>query len=145
MRRSPPLRAEVRSQPRLQIGVTVLAGLAGVAAVLALEAHLRGAWMLVAAVPGLAVMAWRSAALRPRVLRWDGQDWWLAPDTESVEVPVRLKVVIDLDHWLLVQALPAGPGRHLAAFLAFSRASQGATWGALRATLHAARAAEVPA
>lgn len=132
MRRTPPVRVQLQPQPAVQAAVALLvtlaaAGLAGWA-----TSHHPGAWPLWLTVPAFGLLAWREAAVRPRLLRWDGQAWWLAEPDSSAETEVKLLVLIDLDRWLLLRATP-GPR-----WLPLSRRQQAGHWGALRATLFAA-------
>ncbi|MFO1228366.1 hypothetical protein [Roseateles sp.] len=93
-------------------------------------------WALLA----LPVVAWLSArAARPREhrLRFDGQQWWLQPPGVRDEVQVMLRVVIDLDDWLLLRASPV-TSRWRRYDFPLNRTGQGSIWGQLRATLTSA-------
>lgn len=155
-RHAPALRVEVLPQPALQLAVLFLTELAVAALLAALAAHqvdLHGIGL--AAVPLAALLAWRGARVRPRLLLWDGQCWQLqALDTagalSGAAQAIQLRPVIDLDHWLLLRARlqePAAPWwrrlHHwaLPVYLPLSRRRQASVWPALRATLFAAREA----
>jgi hypothetical protein len=139
MRRTPPVVVHLRPDPRVQAVVAVLAALAALGLCAWAIDHDRAAVTLLLSLPLVAIWAWRQAAVLPRRLRWDGEAWWLSAPGADEETLVRLDVVIDLDHWLLLHASP-GPR-----WLPLARHQQPATWGALRATLHAAPARAVDA
>lgn len=148
MRRSPPVHLIVQPQWRLRILVLLLAALAGSALATAVLAHWPAAWMVLA-VPALAVgWAWHASAPSSPLLRWDGEAWWLAAALGAPEAAVRVVVLIDLERWLLLRTQPVGAlawdwrGR---CYIPVARASQVDGWGALRATLYAARPASAPA
>lgn len=132
MHRTPPVVVHLQPQAAVQACVAALVALA--AAGLAAWAcdHHPQAWPAWLMLPVAALWAWRLAAVSPRRLRWDGQAWWLAEPGRDEEAQVQLAVLIDLDAWLLLRAVP-GPR-----WLPLSRRQQGAHWGALRATLFAA-------
>ncbi|MFT7721758.1 MAG: hypothetical protein QM788_02845 [Roseateles sp.] len=132
-RRTPPVVVRLAPQPAVQAVVALLAAMtAGGLAAWALG-HQPQAWPALLAVPAAAAWAWRAAAVGPRRLRWDGQAWWLGhPHRDDDETAVQLTVLIDLDAWLLLRAMP-GPR-----WLPLSRHQQAAQWTALRATLFAA-------
>lgn len=138
MRRTPPVRVQLEPQPAVQAVVA----LTGVLATGGLSAwvfsHHPLAWPLWLSVPVMAAWAWRAAAVLPRLLRWDGQVWWLTEPEASAETAVSLAVLIDLDGWLLLRATP-GPR-----WLPLSRRQQSAHWTALRATLFAAPSGATP-
>jgi hypothetical protein len=133
MHRTPPVVVRVQPQRAVQCAVALVAVLASGGLVLLLMAHRPLTWPLLLAVLPVAAWAWREAAPLPRRLRWDGEAWWLSEPGRADELPVQLRVVIDLDRWLL---LATGPARR---WLPLSRSQQTAHWGALRATLFAAR------
>jgi hypothetical protein len=131
MRRTPPVAAQLQSQRVTQAVIASIAALAaGGLAAWAVSHHLY-AWPALLVAPGAAFWAWRTSAVRPRRLRWDGQAWWLAEPGRDDEARVQLAVLIDLGAWLLLRAEP-GP-----VWLPLSR-SQQPQWGALRATLFSA-------
>jgi hypothetical protein len=134
MRRTPPVVVHLWPQPAVQRVVGLIAAVTAAALGLWAWDHVPAAWAALALVPVAAAWGWREAASLPRRLRWDGEAWWLAEPGLADDRPVRLDVLIDLDHWLLLRATP-GPR-----WLALSRSQQQAVWGALRATLHAAPA-----
>jgi len=134
MRRTPPVVVQVRPQPGLQALVAAIAGTTAAALVAWATSHLAWAWPALLLVPLAAAWGWRASAPAPRRLRWDGEAWWLAGPGSADETRVRVDVLIDLDHWLLLHTR-TGP-----AWLPLARREQGAVWGALRATLHAAPA-----
>ncbi|NCT83578.1 MAG: hypothetical protein GXC94_10565 [Comamonadaceae bacterium] len=122
---------QVLPQPAVQAVVALIAACAAAGLAAWAVSHQDEAWPAWLALPPIIVWAWRSAAVLPRRLRWDGQAWWLAEPGLAEETPVQLAVLIDLDGWLLLRASP-GPR-----WLPLSRKRQPA-WGALRATLFAA-------
>lgn len=131
MRRTPPVVVQLQPQPAVQAAVAVIAALAwGGLSAWALS-YAVSAWPTLLMVPVAVAYAWRAAAVLPRRLRWDGQAWWLAEPERADEIAVQLDVLIDLDAWLLLRAVP-GPR-----WLPLSRAQQ-SQWAALRATLFAA-------
>jgi hypothetical protein len=132
MRRTPPVRVQIQPQWVTQAAVAAFIALAAAGLAGWVTTYTAAAWPLWLAVPGLGLLAWREAAVRPRRLRWDGQAWWLAEPGSSLETAVTLTVLIDLGDWLLLRAVP-GPR-----WLPLSRRQQGPHWGALRATLFAA-------
>jgi hypothetical protein len=136
MRRAPPLVIAVLPQVRVQAAAAVLAGLAFAGLAWRFQP-----WALIA-LPVPAIWAWRDAKVTPRRLRWDGERWWLTEPGHPDEFGVRLRVLFDADAALLLRASPVdarwGRGRR---YLPLSRTGQGPIWGALRATLHAARQA----
>ncbi|MEJ6002146.1 hypothetical protein [Paucibacter soli] len=74
-------------------------------------------------------------------LRWDGQAWWLASG-EQPELPVHLRVAMDLDSWLLLRAKRRGwRAACWPLYLPVAEAALPAHWQELRATLFAARQA----
>lgn len=137
MRRAPPLVVQVRPQPEVQAVIALIAAVTAAGLVAWAVSHHPQAWPGVVCIPFAAWWGWQQAAALPRRLRWDGQAWWLGRPASDDETQVRLDVVIDLDHWLLLRAGPRP------CWLALSRHQQLATWGALRATLHAARPAAI--
>jgi hypothetical protein len=138
MRRTPPVRVQLEPQPAVQAVVALTSTLAaGGLAAWAFSHHPTG-WLLWLGVPVTAAWAWRAAAVLPRLLRWDGQSWWLTEPGASAETTVSLAVLIDLDGWLLLRATP-GPR-----WLPLSRRQQAAHWTALRATLFAAPSGATP-
>ncbi len=142
MRRSPPLLIQARVQPRLQALIAGFAALVVVGQAAWLGDHEPRAWALLALAPLAGWWAWRLAAVLERRLRWDGEAWWLSEPSQSHEAAVKLRVLIDLDRWLLLRAAPAESaywdwrGRR---YLALDRAGLSPVWGQLRATLYAAR------
>lgn len=134
MRRTPPVVVQLRPDPRVQAVVALLATLTALGLYVWAVDHDRAAAPLVLALPLIARWAWRQAAVLPRRLRWDGEAWWLSAPGAADETLVRLDVVIDLDHWLLLRATP-GP-----CWLPLARHQQPSAWGGLRATLYAAPA-----
>lgn len=130
MRRTPPVMLAVQPEPAAQAVVAVLAALTSGGLAAWAVSHHAGLWPVLLLVPLAALWGWRSAAARPRRLRWDGQAWWLADGPADAETAFQLAVVIDLDAWLLLQAGPC--------WLALSRRRHAAQWTALRATLFAA-------
>jgi hypothetical protein len=134
MRRTPPVRVQLEPQPAVQGVVALIAALAAAGLAGWAVSHRESAWALWLLLPLVAAWGWRSAAVLPRRLRWDGQGWWLTEAHASAETAVNLVVLIDLDGWLLLRATP-GPR-----WLPLSRRQQPAQWGALRATLFAASA-----
>ncbi len=132
MRRTPPVLLQLQPEPAAQAAVAVIAALTSAGLAAWALSHHAAAWPALLLVPLAALWAWRSAAARPRRLRWDGQAWWLAAGAADEETAVQLAVVMDLDAWLLLQARP-GP-----CWLALSRRRHAAQWTALRATLFAA-------
>ena len=135
MRRTPPVRVQLEPQPAVQGLVALIATLAAAGLAAWATSHRESAWPLWLFVPLVAAWGWRCAAVLPRLLRWDGQAWWLTEPHASTETAVKLVVLIDLDAWLLLRATP-GPR-----WLPLSRRQQSAQWGALRATLFAAPSA----
>jgi len=133
MRRTPPVRVQLQPQPAVQglVAAIVTLAVAGLAAWVC--SHLPSAWPVWLALPFAAALAWQQAAVEPGLLRWDGQAWWLSSlRTDEAEIVVELAVLIDLDDWLLLRAVPG------ARWLPLSRSQQAGQWGALRATLFAA-------
>ncbi|UDF37429.1 UNVERIFIED_ORG: hypothetical protein LHJ69_10285 [Shinella sp. XGS7] len=140
----------VESEPRLRAAAAGLLILTAAALLAWLASHSAVAhppWLPVWAWWGLALptlplaawLGWRLPAHPPLQLHWDGQAWWLGSPRPGSrpEQPVRLRVALDFEHWLLLQVRQPGrwdPGR----YIALSRASQPLHWGALRATLHLA-------
>ncbi|TXI23988.1 MAG: hypothetical protein E6Q67_03495 [Roseateles sp.] len=143
MRAAPPVRVDLRADARVQALVALLALLCVGGLTLNLSLHVPAAWPGLLASPLAALWAWHAAAVRPRRLRWDGQVWWLVdePAEAHVEQAVSLEVVMDLDHWLLLRARPALGGPAL--YLPLARSHHLELWGALRATLFAARGGAV--
>lgn len=139
MRRAPPLVVQVQRQPAVQAAVALIAAVTAAALVGWGVSHHPVVWPLALVVPGMAWWAWREAAAVPRRLRWDGQAWWLAAPASDDETQVQLDVLIDLDRWFLLRVTP-GP-----CWLALAQHQHAPQWGALRATLHAARAQGVDA
>ncbi|MEO3693342.1 hypothetical protein [Roseateles paludis] len=89
------------------------------------------------ALLGLPLVAWlgfRLARPAERRLRFDGQQWWLLAPGWRDEVQVNLRIAIDLDGWLLLQAT-AATSRWIRYYFPLNRAGQGSIWGQLRATL----------
>jgi hypothetical protein len=142
MHAAPPLRVGLARSRAWILSVAAAAGLAA--------ANLT-AWLLLGGDPGAPVgllaavaasaaaalgarLAWRRQA--PLVLRWDGTTW------VCDEVPGDVRLVLDLDAWMLLRFMPAsgGPPRWIAAA---RRASDG-PWVALRSTLYSRRPAAVP-
>ncbi|MEO6409950.1 MAG: hypothetical protein ABIO45_14510 [Burkholderiaceae bacterium] len=89
-------------------------------------------------------IAW-SARARPATLAWDGQAWHIgapgaAPDQLT---PGRLRLRIDLGHWMLLQFVPDHDPFAAGAWLPVQRADLASHWHALRcaASAPAARAA----
>jgi len=138
MRRTPPVVVQLLPQPAVQAVVACLGLLASGGLVAWALSHHSAAWPLLFGVPLAGFYAWRSAAVLPRRLRWDGQAWWLAEPGQDAETRVQLAVLIDLDAWLLLRASP-GP-----CWLPLSSGQHAAQWGALRATLFAAPGGAVP-
>lgn len=134
MRRTPPVVVPVKPQVAVQAVVACLAAVTASALAAWAISHGAWAWPALAGVPVITVWAWREAKALPRRLRWDGEAWWLDEPGTPDGIPVRLDVLIDLDRWLLLRATP-GPR-----WLSLARAHEPSTWGALRATLHAAPA-----
>ena len=132
MRRTPPVVVHVQPQRAVQAVVALIAVVTSTSLAFWAMSHVAAAWPLLALVPVAAAWGWREAAPLPRRLRWDGEAWWLTEPSTDDETPVRVDVLIDLDRWLLLRATP-GPR-----WLPLARAQQVSTWGALRATLHAA-------
>ncbi len=154
-RHAAPLRIEVLPQPALQLAVSFLAALAAASLLAAVVAHpWVSAWHAVWLLPLCAALGWRMARVRPRLLLWDGQSWRLhdreasgAPRDAGVEL--RLAAVFDFDDWLVLRAQPVDTAatalqrlrwQLLPIYLPLSRRRQPGVWGALRATLFAARA-----
>lgn len=133
MRRSPPVRVQLQPQPGVQALVALIISLAAAGLAAWVTSHQSWCWPVWSGVPLLAWLAWRQAAVRPRLLRWDGQAWWLSEPGAAAETAVEIAVLMDLDGWLLLHARP-GPR-----WLPLSRRQQGPQWSALRATLFAAR------
>lgn len=131
MRRTPPVAAQLQAQPLVQALVATIAALAVAGLAAWAISHHAQVWPVLLVVPVAAAGAWRTAAVRPRHLRWDGQAWWLGEPGHDDEVQVQLAVLIDLGAWLLLRAEP-GPF-----WLPLSRRGQ-PQWGALRATLFSA-------
>lgn len=132
MRRTPPVVLHLKPQPAVQALVSLIVASAFGGLVAWAFSHQLPAWPALLAVPLVAFLAWRAAAVLPRRLRWDGEAWWLAEPGRDDDSQVQLAVLIDLDAWLLLRASP-GPR-----WLALSRGQQAAHWSALRATLFAA-------
>lgn len=128
MRPAPPLVVLVLPDRRAAIAVSACVTLA--AAGLALRFV---PWALLA-LPLVAWLAARTARPREHRLRFDGQLWWLQSPGWRDEVQVSLRVVIDLDDWLLLRARPAA-SRWRRYDFPLNRAGQGSIWGQLRATL----------
>jgi hypothetical protein len=134
MRRTPPVVVHVQPQRAVQAVVALIAAVTSASLALWAMSHAPAAWQALAMVPVAAAWGWREAASLPRRLRWDGEAWWLTEPGTDDETSVHVDVLIDLDRWLLLRATP-GPR-----WLPLARAQQASTWGALRATLHAAPA-----
>ena len=132
MRRTPPVVVHVQPQRAVQAVVALIAAVTAISIAVWAMSHAPAAWPALLLAPLAATWGWREAASLPRRLRWDGDAWWLTEPGADDETPVRVDVLIDLDHWLLLRATP-GPR-----WLPLARAQQAAHWGALRATLHAA-------
>ena len=158
-RLAPALRVEIVPLPGLQTAVATLAVAAAGSVWLAVQVQVQAQMRLMAneslwvgwvaglswwALPPLllfsAVLAWRCARPRARVLTWDGQRWHLAESATADPKPVELRVLFDLGAWMLLWARPVGAWRS-ACYLPLSRRTQGSLWGPLRATLYAARRA----
>ncbi|MGQ3050284.1 MAG: hypothetical protein ACT6S0_00735 [Roseateles sp.] len=132
MRRTPPVAVHLQAQPVVQAHVALIAALAAGGLAASAISHQPLAWPVMLGVPLAAVWTWRTAAVLPRRLRWDGQTWWLAEPGRADETEVQLAVLLDFDNWLLLRASP-GPR-----WLPLSRRQQQAQWTALRATLFSA-------
>ena len=128
-------------QPLLQGLVALLLTASAAAVIAAFAAHLPACWWLMVTLPLPAWLGWRLSAVAPRHLQWDGQTWRLAAvDFDEPGDAIHVRVVIDLGGWLLLRCRPVdGPWRLRHIYLPLSRASSGASWGSLRATLYAAR------
>lgn len=147
----------VAPEPRLRTAAACLLGLTAAALLAWLASHSAiahppwlpaWAWWAIALLllPLAAGLGWCLPAHPTLQLHWDGRSWWLSlhpsetpsPDGVTVdELPVRLRIALDFQDWLLLQVQRPGggwPGR----YLALSQASQPLHWGALRATLHLA-------
>ncbi|MDN3920929.1 hypothetical protein [Roseateles violae] len=141
-RHAPALQVETSARPRLQALIAALAGLSALAALAAAATHIPDCWWLLPAVPLAALLGWRLARVRPLRLQWDGQAWHLAPSESREPGPaVRVEVVLDFDDCLLLRCEEPGRGSPLGLpgrrrYLPLARASVGAAWGALRATLY---------
>lgn len=133
MPRTPPVAVSLQRQPAVQACVALIAALAVGGLALSVHNHHPQALAWFWAVIPATAWAWRAAAVLPRRLRWDGEMWWLTEPGQDAEVPVQLRVVIDLDQWMLLATHPKPR------WLPLSRQQQAAHWGALRATLLAAR------
>ncbi|MDR7334753.1 hypothetical protein [Roseateles asaccharophilus] len=122
---------QLEPQPAVQAVVALIVALAAAGVAGWVTSHHPFMWPLWLALPLAAGWAWREAAVQPRLLRWDGQAWWLTEPDASAEMAVSLSVLIDLDGWLLLRAAPGSR------WLPLSRRQQSAHWTALRATLFA--------
>jgi len=90
--------------------------------------------VLVAGAVGAAAacaQAWRRQA--PAVLSWDGTGWQWAGDDGDV------RVMIDLDRWMLLRVERLAKGR---CWIAASRRAAEGPWSALRAALHSRQPAD---
>lgn len=154
-RLAPALRVEIVPLPGLQPAVAALAAAAAGSVWMAVHAQVQmhlvvseslrlawtlglSWWVLPPMLLSSAVLAWRCARPRARLLTWDGQHWSLAESASSDPGSVELRVLFDLGAWLLLRARPVGAWRS-ACYLPLSRRTQGSLWGPLRATLYAAR------
>jgi len=146
LRHPPAFSVTLNPDPAWRALGCVLSGLAVAGLVATLLQHLTPALAAPACAATLllaaAAAAWLARALGCRDyryrLRWDGQAWWLASGQQP-ELPVRLSVAMDLDHWLLLRA--QRPGWRLAwrpLYLPLAEAAAQAHWPELRAALFAA-------
>lgn len=140
----------VEPEPRLRAAAACMLSLTAAALLAWLASHSAAAhipwlpalawWGLcLPALPLAAWLGWRLPGHPPLRLHWDGRAWWLGSVQTDAwrERPVRLRVALDFEHWLLLQVQTPGrwgPGR----YLALSRGNQPLHWGALRATLNLA-------
>lgn len=145
-RHAPALQVEVSRQPLLQGLIALLLSVATAALIAALAAHLPACWWLMLTLPIAAWFGWRSSAVTPRHLQWDGQTWRVAPlDLGEPGPAVQILAVIDLGDWLLLRCQPVdGRWWRQPTYLPLSRAALGASWGSLRATLYSARTQVLP-
>lgn len=132
MRRTPPVVVHLQPQQAVQAIVSWIAALTSGGLAAWAISHQPLAWPVLLIVPLSAWWAWRTASVRPRRLRWDGEAWWLDEPGREDGPRVQLAVLIDLDSWLLLHASPAP------CWLPLSRCQQQAHWTALRATLFSA-------
>lgn len=151
-----PLQVRVQPQPVLRVLIACAGGLAGLSLALALIQHFPGAWPLLVLSPLGLYLAWRSALITPRILRWDGQGWHLhkqlqltgadiagsaSPSLEA-PAPVRLRAVFDFGFCMLLRAESSASAWPKSVYLPLSRATQGAAWTPLRAVLYSASTPE---
>lgn len=139
-RQAPAFQIELKPQPKLQGLLALLAAVSAACLFAGLALHSPACWWLMALLPVITWLGWRAAAVTPRHLQWDGQCWRVAAaGLREPGVPVEIRVVIDLDDWLLLRTQPVGRRLPCPLFLPLSEAQSGASWGSLRATLYAAR------
>jgi hypothetical protein len=96
-------------------------------------------FLAAAVLVGCAVVAagcWRfwKRQQRPRVLRWDGERWWLTAAGQDVAMD-RVQVRLDWQRWMLLWCRPAG-SRRGGEWLWIQAATDPQRWQLLRCALY---------
>jgi hypothetical protein len=141
---APAVQVQVGRDPAARAAVAALlaAGAASIASwALSVAGASPAAAGLVALVGATAAAAagWRRPAAAGQ-LRWDGRAWSLLPAGSSSPEEGGVRVMIDLDAWMLLRFDGAGRAR----WLPLSRAAHRAQWHGLRCALFAGHAAADP-
>lgn len=134
---------------RAAVGAVALAALASLAAWLLGSPLGQSPWAragVAAAAVGIFALAaslWRLPAVR---LRWDGQEWSVAPAAGTVPaIPGRLDVAVDLGSFLLLRFVPLGrSGPGAARWIPVGRAGLEREWHALRCAVYSPPSAAGP-
>jgi len=144
MRAAPPVTVALHPCRRWLMAAGALAGASAAAAAATVAAHLEAsseaqAIAVALALPvGVALLA-RLAPRSSGRLRWDGAQWWYAPDAGADEQSGELSVMIDLGGWMLLRFHSRSSGRRSHAWLPVASAGLGVAWHGLRAAIYSRR------
>lgn len=143
MHAAPPLRVGLARSRGWIVFIAAIAGLAAANLIAWMLLHWQpgvaiasAAWLVVPAAATLgARQAWRAQA--PSVLRWDGATW-LCDD-----VPGDVRIMLDLDAWMLLRFVPAC-GNSRRRWIPAARSASEGPWAELRSALYSRRPATAP-
>jgi hypothetical protein len=76
----------------------------------------------------------RTTSFSERLLRWDGQEWWLPGAGGAPDVPGDVALMLDLGPWMLARFVPHAPAGR-AVWLPLTISADLARWAALRGAL----------